>query len=85
MHSCVSDAARSNIATGPAGFGSGGNMVATLLPGSPQEDRLAVGIVLNRETSADPSLLAQYIEQAAESYLAIPPAASSVQRLVTAA
>lgn len=85
MHFRVGEAARSNIATGPAGFGSSGSMVATLLPGSPHEDRLAVGIVLNRETSADPSLLAQYIEQAAESYLAAPPAARPVQQLVTAA
>lgn len=85
MHARVSDAARLNIATGPAGFGSSGNMVATLLPGSAQDDRLAVGIVLNRETSADPATLAQYIEQAAENYLGTPPAAPPVQRLVTAA
>jgi len=84
MHERITEAAQTNIATGPAGFGSSGSMVATLLPGCPEESPLAVGIVLNRDTAADPSILAQYIEQAAGAYLGERPAAP-VQRLITAA
>ena len=49
---------------GPAGFGSGADCVAMLLPGQPIDHPLAVGFVYGPDAQIDPNLLVACIEDA---------------------
>lgn len=72
---------------GPAGFGSGAEVVARLLPGQPAEHPLAIGLVYGAESQLNADDLSACIEEAIAHCLADDTAevAASVEQLPNAA
>lgn len=60
----VQDCRHSGVGTGPAGFGSGVNVVSLLLPGQPADHPLAIGLLVGGDQQINSEGLIACIEEA---------------------
>lgn len=73
---------------GPAGYGSGADMVSVLIPGQPAEHPLAVSLIYGPDSQISPDALLACIQEAIEHCLqdeALPVPAASIEAFPTAA
>lgn len=81
----IEDCGHRGTVVGPAGFGTDAQIACALVPGQPDDQPLAIGIVHRANGKVQPENLLQCIEDAMRQCLATEEPADNVQRFPTAA